>query len=67
MACRSVYLQSFTHASADYQQVYPLPQHLLYVSRLHSWVMLGCGEQKNASAAVIREEPMACDGSMYCF
>lgn len=38
--CRLVYLQSFTHASADDQQVYPLLQHLLQICRLYSWVML---------------------------
>lgn len=36
-------LQSFTHASADDQQVYSLLQHLLQISRLNSWAMVSPG------------------------
>lgn len=44
------YLQSFTHASADDQQVYSLLQHLLQISRLYSWGMLGWEKQNNVWA-----------------
>lgn len=60
------YLQSFTHASANDQQVYSLLQHLLQISRLDPRVMLERKTQDNVGSLFVGET-LACYGFFCCF